>query len=231
MEINTLLLRGEGDVFSQGIEVEQLRKWSSAELSVFNNRLKKIVTAMHLLPQIVVVDFHGGAKGHAIELSLGADIRVSRSDACLEFDFISKGLCPSAGGIAHLQKLVGHSVAKFWIMSSRTLSKEDIQYFGLVHETYDDNREDHIQKLLLALNKGAPVSRVQAKRSFFEAFFYGFEVVNAREGEFARAAHICEDWKTLFQNIKNKGSSCFTSLRSMKKIVRSIQEKEANEAH
>ena len=211
-EINTLFIKGEGTIFSDGIDSCELRGWSSDELNIFNESLKKIVTVMPLLPQIVVMDLGERALGHALELALGADIRLSKKDAHIEFNFLSKGLCPSAGGISHLQRLVGPSCAKFWILGSHRLLPREIENSNFIHKTYDnEGRQDYVDNLLSSLHCLAPVCRVQAKRSFFESFAESFERANFKEGEFARAAHFCEDWKV--------DSGLFTSIADMKKIM------------
>ena len=219
-EIDTILIRGEGEGFSDGIDGEELKKWNLAEFNELNENLKKIVTAMFFLPQVIVVDIGNKAKGHALELSLGADIRVARENAHIEFDFLSKGLCPSAGGIAYLQRLIGHSKARFWILSSHKLSSEEIRESHFVHQTYGDNREECVKNLLTCLHRNAPVCRVQAKRGLLEAFFEAFDKANSREAEFARAAHFCEDWRTVLRNPQGLDVKDFTSLKEMKAIVR-----------
>ena len=214
-EINTILLKGKDHLFSQGIDPCDLKEWSLSDLNSFNASLKKITMAMPLLPQNIVVDLGTEAKGHALELALGADIRVARKNAHIEFNFLTTGFCPSAGGLGYLQQLVGHSVAKFWILSSRKLSPQDILHSNFVHEVYGDNRESCLDRLLVTLNRTAPVCRAQAKRGFFESFMETFKIAQAREGEFARGAHFCEDWK--------KPMRPFTTLEAMKKILRRKQ--------
>ena len=214
-KIDTILIRGEGEGLSDGIDGEELKRLNLSEFNEFNENLKKIVTAMFFLPQVIVVDIGNKAKGHALELSLGADIRIARVDAHIEFDFLSKGLCPGAGGISVLQRLIGHSKARFWILSSHKLSPEEIKDAHFVHQTYGDNREECVKNLLTCLHHNAPVCRVQAKRGLLEAFFETFDKANMREAEFARAAHFCEDWRTVLRDTRE-----FTSLKEMKTILR-----------
>ena len=116
--------------------------------------------------------------------------------------FLSKGLCPSAGGIVQLQKIVGYSIAKFWILSSHKLSKKEIKYSPFIHEAYKNDRKKCLKEILVSINETAPVARVQAKRSFFESLMYGLERADSKEGDFARAAHLCEDWKNPTGKVK-----------------------------
>lgn len=219
--VNSILIGGFGGSLSDGLDRKALGAWGSRELGAFNERLKTVVTAMALLPQAVVVDLGGGARGHGLELALGADIRVARGDARLEFDFLANGLCPGSGGIAHLQKLVGHATAKFWVMGSQGLSGDAMKMGGLVHETYGDDadRKALLDAILGSVGRQAPVARAQAKRSFFESFAQGLGSADAKEGEFARAAHYCEDWKVPFQD-----DGAFTSIKAMRRIVRLMHE-------
>ena len=223
-EIDTIILEGKGGILSCGIDHKELARWSCSDLNVFNETIKKIVKAMHLLPQTIIVDLGKKCTGHALELALGADIRVASTDALLKFDFLSQGLCPSAGGIVQLQKIVGYSIAKYWILSSHTLSKKEIKNSPFIHETYRGDRDKCIENLLASINETAPVARVQAKRSFFEALMHNLDRADSKEGDFARAAHLCEDWKLPSQMKKNPGPTNFTSLQTMKKIVQSLQQ-------
>ena len=177
---------------------------------------------MFFLPQIVIVDLGNRAKGHALELSLGADIRLAREDAHIEFDFLSRGLCPSAGGIIYLQKLVGHSKARFWILSSHKLSYNEIREPYFIHKIYKNS--DHkscMEDILMCIYESSPVCRVQAKRSLLETFLESFEKANAEEANFARAAHFCEDWRRAVVDENSKlNEKDFTSLKTMKSIIR-----------
>ncbi len=224
-EISTIFIRGEGEGLSEGIDEEELKKWNLSEFNELNESLKKIVMAMLFLPQIIVVDLGNRAKGHALELSLGADVRIAREDAHIEFDFLSKGICPGSGGIACLQRLIGHSKARFWILSSHKLSPKEIKESNFVHQTYGDNREESVKTLLACLHRNAPVCRVQAKRSLLEAFLEPFDKAISREAEFARAAHFCEDWRGAAQNTGGLSLKNFTSLKEMKTIIRMMTEK------
>ena len=223
-EINTILFSSKEDYFSVGLDKEELKNWDYENINKFNNKLQKIVNAMSFLPQTVIFDLGDCTWNHALELSLGADIRVASQQTDLRFDFLTRGLVPSCGGVRLLEKLVGKSKAKYWILTAKRIEHTELTQSGLVHDTYTNNREFFINSLLNDLNKTAPIARMQAKRSLLESDIENMDHLSNKEAEFARAAHICEDWKIWAESFDSISSDDFTSPKVMSELINRMQD-------
>lgn len=217
LEVNAVVLTGVGDIFCSGFDQDELAIMSEEKLQKYMVRFQKIVMGMLSLPQTIICDMKDGASGMGIELALGADIRVGRPTAKIEFDSLKKGWVPCGGGVALLNQIVGQSTARFWTMASAKVSGTELQERGLLGTTYSEG-ENLTAKLLKDIASQAPVARIQAKRSFLESIMP--EVSRGLEFEaiFSFAAMKTEDWK------KDTQIETFTSARDMARELKQRQD-------
>ncbi len=208
LEVNAVVLTGVGNTFCSGFDQNELAIMSDEKLQKYMVRFQKIVMGMLSLPQTIICDLKDGASGMGIELALGADIRVARTTARLDFDALKTGWVPCGGGIALLNQLVGQSIARHWMMTSAKVGASELSNRGLIGTLYSEG-EDVTHQFLKTISRQAPVARIQAKRSFLESVMpeasRGFEF----EAIFSFAAMKTEDWK------KDTATENFTSAREL----------------
>ncbi|MCF8058518.1 MAG: enoyl-CoA hydratase/isomerase family protein [Bacteriovoracaceae bacterium] len=194
LEVNAVVLTGNGDIFCNGFDQNELRIMSEEKFQKYIVRFQKIVTGMLSLPQTIICDLKDGARGMGIELALGADIRIARSTSSVNFNTLKTGWVPCCGGISLLSQWVGHSAARYWTMTSARVGSQEMINKGLIGKTYSTS-EDALSPLLKEIAAQAPVPRIQAKRSFLEGMMAELKRGLEYETVFAFAAMKTEDWK------------------------------------
>ena len=119
-----VLVRGEGRVFSAGIDLNQfltpaegLRK----NLFPFTARYQAIFNKIERCSLPVICVLQGYCLGMALELALACDFRIAAQRAKLGLPEARLGIIPDVGGTVRLIKLVGPSRAKDLIMTGRNI--------------------------------------------------------------------------------------------------------------
>lgn len=196
VEISSIFIDSSTAYFSPGVETARLAQTSAQQLEKLSARLHKIIFALMQMPQTVVVDLGEGAANWALELALGADVRICSVNSQLKFDHTALGLVPAAGGMTFLTHLIGASFARQWLATAALVPLEQARASGLVHATYDSSsRTDVAQRLLAQIHAVAPVQRIQTKLGLFEAQRAQIEASLATDLKIAKAARVSEDWK------------------------------------
>lgn len=194
LEVNTLVLTGEGDYFCHGFDQDELKIMSEEKLQKYIVRFQKLVSGLLYLPQTVICDLKDGASGMGIELAMGADIRVANSTAKLSFDTLERGWVPCSGGVGLLNIWVGQAKARNWTLSGKTVSAGELKSTGFIMESFFSDEND-IETILGRIAKQAPIARIQAKRSFLESILPELQRTFEYESIFSFAAMKTEDWK------------------------------------
>jgi enoyl-CoA hydratase/carnithine racemase len=159
--VRCVVLRGEGKVFSAGMDVaaladlgrtpEQLRTFRRACLTAWN--------LAEEMPKPVVCQIHGACLGGAMELALACDLRVLSEDAVMGLPETRLGLVPDVGGSSRLPQVVGLGRAKELIMTGRNLGAQEAERFGLANRVAPVDRLDAVThelvEELLAASPGA----------------------------------------------------------------------------
>lgn len=197
VEINSIFIDSCTHYFSPGVEGSALPHMSAQQIEKLSTRLHKIIFSMMQMPQTVLIDLGDGAANWAMELALGADIRICSVNAELKFDHARLGLVPAAGGMSFLSHLVPASFARPWLATGLAIPNEQREASGLIHRTYDSTeRNDVVHALLSAVAAQAPVQRIQTKLGLFEAHRQQIETALVADLKIAKASRISEDWKT-----------------------------------
>jgi enoyl-CoA hydratase/carnithine racemase len=166
-EVRCVVLRGDGPVFSAGMDVGAL-----AELGKTPERLRSFrracLQAWNLAEEMtkpVVCQIHGACLGGAMELALACDLRVLSDDAVMGLPETRLGLVPDVGGSSRLPQVVGLGRAKELIMTGRTIGAAEAERIGLANRVAPADRLDAVtQALVDELLAAAPVAVGLAKR-------------------------------------------------------------------
>lgn len=207
LEVNAIVLSStdsDKNLFSSGFDQNELSIMSDEKVQKYMVRFQKIVASLLHLPQTVICDLKNGANGMAVELSLGADIRLASHTSSISFDNLDRGWTSCAGGIGLLSHLIGHSFARQWTLSSHTIGQDDMIRSGLVLSTYSAG-ENATLPILEKIIKQAPIARIQTKGALLEEARPDLEASQQYETAFSFAALSIGDWK--------KGKEDFTSAR------------------
>jgi enoyl-CoA hydratase/carnithine racemase len=176
--VRVVVLSGEGDSFSSGLDVSSLGQMASGDLNPESesiqearrdlsddgaNRAQQLAWAWQELPVPVIAAIHGAAYGGGLHIALGADIRFISPDARLAFVEVTWGLVPDLSGTQSLRRLVPLDVAKKLIFTGEVIDGARAVALGLGTELSDRPLEDAME-LARTIAQRSPDAIRAAKR-------------------------------------------------------------------
>ncbi len=196
VEINSIYISSEAHFFSQGHNINSLKRMNKEKLEKFSQKLRTINYSLIHLPQTVILDLGEGCKNIATEFSLACDIKIAKENCKIIFDHNNLGIIPCSGGMAQLGHMVGHSRARNWILSGMSIEQRELINSGFIYRTYTNEQERSVIKLELleSIFNQAPVQRIQTKLGLLAPLKDQLDLLRKKEQELAQVAMINEDW-------------------------------------
>jgi len=133
--VRVIVLRGEGTMFSSGMDLNDLRSVSEAPENLRDYR-RPILQWWNLLeemPKPTICQIHGAALGGAFELALACDFRTMAEDAVAGIMEVRVGLIPDVGGCSRLPAVVGLGNAKELIMTGKVIDGREAHRIGFAN--------------------------------------------------------------------------------------------------
>jgi len=165
--VHCVVLRGEGPVFSAGVDLGELAA-SSGEahlLRTFRGVFLQCANLCEEMIKPVVCQIHRTCVGGALEVALGCDLRIASSDAQLGLPEVKFGIIPDVGGSTRLPAVVGLGRAKELILTARIIEAAEAERIGLVNRVVaPDELEDATDALVAELLANSHVAVGRAKR-------------------------------------------------------------------
>jgi enoyl-CoA hydratase/carnithine racemase len=154
-DIRTIVIRGEGGVFSSGYALDTFPKPDDLE---DEDELSRAVGALRCCatPSLAVID--GDAIGAGLHLALGADIRIATSRSRLGITPARFAIIYPRQGIELLAQTVGLSFARRLLITGELLDAESGWRAGLVDEVTEDSIEPVVQNWQARLSAASPQS-------------------------------------------------------------------------
>lgn len=165
--VHCVVLRGEGPVFSAGVDLVELAESAgqSGRLRPFRQVFLDCANLCEEMAKPVVCQIHHTCVGGALEVALGCDLRVASSDSHLGLPEVRFGIIPDVGGSTRLPAVVGLGRAKELIMTARLIDAEEAERIGLVNRVVDPEELEHAtQELVEELLANSHVAVGRAKR-------------------------------------------------------------------
>jgi enoyl-CoA hydratase/carnithine racemase len=133
--VHCVVLRGEGAVFSAGVDLGELMSFAGDPdvLRPFRNVFLDCANLCEAMPKPVICQIHRACFGGALEVALGCDLRIASDDAQLGLPEVKFGIIPDVGGSSRLPAVVGLGRAKELIMTARTIGAAEAERIGLVN--------------------------------------------------------------------------------------------------
>jgi enoyl-CoA hydratase/carnithine racemase len=133
--VHCVVLRGEGPVFSAGVDLGELAASAGTpgNLRHFRKVFLECPNLCEEMAKPVVCSIHRTCVGGALEVALGCDLRIVASDAQLGLPEVKFGIIPDVGGSTRLPAVVGLGRAKELIMTARTIDAAEAERIGLVN--------------------------------------------------------------------------------------------------
>jgi enoyl-CoA hydratase/carnithine racemase len=153
--VHCVVLRGEGPVFSAGVDLVELSQSATqpGQLRQFRQVFLDCPNLAEQMTKPVVCQIHRTCVGGALEVALGCDLRIASSDAKLGLPEVKFGIIPDVGGSSRLPAVVGLGRAKELIMTGRTIDAEEGERIGLINrvvapEQLEAATEELVEELL-----------------------------------------------------------------------------------
>ncbi len=165
--VHCVLLRGEGPVFSAGVDLVELASFGGQPgvLRPFRNVFLQCANLCETMPKPVVCQIHHTCVGGAVEVALGCDLRIASSDSKLGLPEVKFGIIPDVGGSSRLPAVVGLGRAKELIMTAGLIDAGEAHRIGLVNRVAAPAELDQATEALIAeLLANSPVAVGRAKR-------------------------------------------------------------------
>jgi enoyl-CoA hydratase/carnithine racemase len=164
--VHCVVLRGEGPVFSAGVDLGELASFAGDPdvLRPFRNVFLDCANLCEAMPKPVICQIHRACFGGALEVALGCDLRVASDDSQLGLPEVKFGIIPDVGGSSRLPAVVGLGRAKELIMTARTIDAAEAHRIGLVNRVVPAEELDAAtQALVDELLANSPVAVGRAK--------------------------------------------------------------------
>jgi enoyl-CoA hydratase/carnithine racemase len=165
--VQCVVLRGEGPVFSAGVDLGELAA-SAGQLGLLRPFRQVFLDCANLCEEMakpVVCQIHRTCVGGALEVALGCDLRIASSDAQLGLPEVKFGLIPDVGGSTRLPAVVGLGRAKELVLTARLIDAAEAERIGLLNRVVaPEELEQATQTLVEELLANSPVAVGRAKR-------------------------------------------------------------------
>lgn len=170
--LRAVLIRGEGDSFSAGIDVSTLlglaqtfgAHWQQRMRSI-TDEFQGVLTRLERLELPTIALLHGHCLGLAFELALACDIRIAAEGTHLGLPETRLGIIPDVGGTTRLTRLAGPARAKELIFTGRRFDAAAAERWGIVNYVVPpDLLAEKAMALVAEIAEAAPLAVGMAKR-------------------------------------------------------------------
>jgi enoyl-CoA hydratase/carnithine racemase len=167
VDVHCVVLRGEGAVFSAGVDLAELAE-SAGKVGMLRPFRQVFLDCANLCEEMakpVICQIHRTCLGGALEVALGCDLRIASSDAQLGLPEVKFGIIPDVGGSTRLPAVVGLGRAKELIMTARTIDAAEAERIGLLNRVVaPEELESATQALVDELLANSHIAVGRAKR-------------------------------------------------------------------
>jgi enoyl-CoA hydratase/carnithine racemase len=135
--VKLLVLEGEGNVFSIGVDLPAVEALPLDEAREFFGRGRTLVRRLEGLNVLTVAAVNGLALGGGFELALACDLRWAHARAVFGFPECKLGLIPGWGGIRSLRRHLPSSLAFELLARGNFLGVRAAHACGLVSRVFE----------------------------------------------------------------------------------------------
>jgi len=174
--VECVVLRGEGPVFSAGVDLGELASFAGQPqvLRPFRDVFLRCANLCEEMPKPVVCQIQRTCVGAALEVALGCDLRVTSADAQFGLPEVRFGIIPDVGGCTRLPAVVGLGRAKELIMTARMIDAGEAERIGLVNRVVAPGTErEHAIKLARQIAQKSAMTVRVGKEAFYRQIDMG----------------------------------------------------------
>jgi (methylthio)acryloyl-CoA hydratase len=138
--VRAVLLVGEGDHFSAGLDLNELEERDVAQGIAHSSLWHRAFERIQFGKVPVVAVLHGAVVGGGLELAAATHVRVAERSAYFALPEGSRGIYVGGGGSVRLPRLIGVARMMDMMLTGRTYSAEEGQAMGLTTYLVDDGK-------------------------------------------------------------------------------------------
>jgi enoyl-CoA hydratase len=135
-DLRAVVITGAGSAFCSGADLGTRLDGEGGD--TFRPSFEKALDAIVAYPAPVIAAINGPAMGAGMQLAVACDLRVAALGARLAIPGGKLGIHLSARNIWRLASLVGHGVARDFLLAGRTVNAEEALHLGLVQRCSDN---------------------------------------------------------------------------------------------
>ena len=161
--IRVLIVTGNGRAFCVGADLKEIRQGLDevqyGEPDFLDRLLSQVFLPLHNFPKPVIAALNGITLAGGLELAMCADLVVASEDAKIGDAHANFGVYPGGGGASVLPRLVPLNVAKYLLLTGKTLSAEAMCQYGFVNEVVPaDELQSAAQALAQHIAGNSPIA-------------------------------------------------------------------------
>jgi enoyl-CoA hydratase/carnithine racemase len=137
-DIRAVVLHGEGEHFSAGLDLSELSERDVAAGIAHSRSWHRTFEAVEFGRVPVVAVLHGAVAGGGLELAAAAHVRVAERSAYYALPEGSRGIYVGGGAAVRVPKLIGVSRMMDMMLTGRTYGAEEGLALGLSQYLVDD---------------------------------------------------------------------------------------------
>lgn len=131
--IKAVVLAGEGEHFSAGLDLSELTELNVAEGVAHSRSWHRVFERVEFGKVPVVAVLHGAVLGGGLEIAAACHIRVAESSAYYALPEGTRGIFVGGGGSVRISRLIGTSRMMDMMLTGRMYSAEEGQAIGISH--------------------------------------------------------------------------------------------------
>lgn len=157
--VRAVVLHGEGEHFSAGLDLSELTDRSVAGGVAHSQSWHRVFDKIQFGRVPVVTVMHGAVVGGGLELASATHIRVAERSAYYALPEGVRGIFVGGGGSVRLPRLIGTARVMDMILTGRTYDAEEGQALGISHYLVDNGKGlAYAMELARRVAKNAPLT-------------------------------------------------------------------------
>lgn len=129
---SVVVFEGAGKHFCAGADLPQFTKHMESDAHGTADLGRRAAEALATIPQITIAGIKGHCIGGALVLSAACDLRIAADNSRFSIPELDAGIPLSWGGMAHVVRLVGETMANDLVLSCRPFDADDALRCGFI---------------------------------------------------------------------------------------------------
>jgi len=165
-EIQVVILRGEGDHFSAGADIQWMKKMAVTPKDENRKdalKLSQLMYSLYYLNKPIIALVQGSVFGGAMGLIAASDIVIADPNTIFCLSEVKLGLVAAVAG-PYVVKAMGARLARRYMLTAETFSAEKAKALNLVHEIVPEkDLSIFLERLINILKSNGPKALATTK--------------------------------------------------------------------